>query len=81
MTRSFILLALFLLASCATTTSRGNTSAAPGSAAGAQNTTYVCHGTNNPKWKKVAANAVDAHRRHGDRVTSSLARLSGPCTQ
>ena len=71
-------LALLLLVGCAYTTSAGgNPNAAPNSAASSQNRTYVCH---NSRWKKVATNAVDAHRRHGDRVTTSDRNLSGACS-
>ena len=74
---------LTLLAACATatTTTRGNPNAAPNSAASAANPYYVCHGNRNPKWKKVAQNAVDAHRRHGDRVVTTTQRENTACTQ
>lgn len=82
MRRSLQGLALLLLTACASTTiTRGNPNAAPNSAASAENHTFVCHGKNNPQWKKVATNAVDAHRRHGDRVVTTPQRENTDCTQ
>lgn len=74
---------ILLLAACSTvtTTSGGNPNAAPNSAASSSNPYYVCHGKKNSKWKRVAANAVDAHRRHGDRVVTTPQRENTSCTQ
>ncbi|HVX87816.1 MAG TPA: hypothetical protein VG940_02730 [Gemmatimonadales bacterium] len=74
---------LLLLAACstATTTSGGNPNAAPNSAASSANPYYVCHGNKDPKWKRVAVSAVDAHRRHGDRVVTTTQRVNTACTR
>lgn len=74
---------VMLLAACstATTTTRGNPSAAPNSAASPANPYYVCHGNKKPKWMRVAANAVDAHRRHGDRVVTTEQRVGSACVR
>lgn len=76
-------LLLVLLGACATVTatSGGHPNAAPNSAASSANPYYVCHGKNNPKWKRVAESALPAHRRHGDRVVSTPQRVNTACTQ
>lgn len=82
--RSSLPLLLVLLGACATATttpSAGNPSAAPNSAASGANPFYVCHGKNNPKWKRVAESALPAHRRHGDRVVSTPQRVNTACSQ
>lgn len=80
--RSVLSLLLLVAAGCATVTSgRGNPNAAPNSAASSSNPYYVCHGSKNPKWKRVAVNAVDAHRRHGDRVVTTPQRENTGCSQ
>jgi hypothetical protein len=80
--RHLLPLAFLLLGACATaTTTRGNPNAAPNSAASASNPYYVCHGNKNPKWKRVATNAVDAHRRHGDRVVTTPQHENTACTK
>lgn len=86
MSRALCALALAFIAACATTgtTSPGpqsGPSASAGAAASAANDTWVCHGNKKPKWKKVAAPAVDAHRRHGDRVVHSTQRANTACTK
>lgn len=82
MTRS-LPAALLLLAACATatTTTGGNPNAAPGAAASSANPYFVCHGKNNPKWKRVAESALPAHRRHGDRVVTTPQRVNTTCSQ
>ena len=73
---------LLTLGACATATpTAGNPNAAPNSAASSANPYYVCHGKNNPKWKRVAESALSAHRRHGDRVVSTPQRENTACTQ
>ncbi len=42
---------------------------------------YVCHGNKEPKWIRVAENAADAHRRHGDRVSEDPQREGEACEQ
>ena len=76
-----LLLTLGACATAATTTTGGNPSAAPNSAASSDNPYFVCHGKNNPKWKRVAESALPAHRRHGDRVVSTPQRVNTACTQ
>lgn len=75
--------ALLLLGACATATTAtgGNPNAAPNSAASSANPYYVCHGKNNPKWKRVAESALPAHRRHGDRVVSTPQRVNTACSR
>jgi len=46
---------------------------------GAQQAVWVCHGNRNPRWQKVAAPAADAHRRHGDAVSTSPRREGAAC--
>lgn len=80
--RRLIPAALFLLAACASTTTMGrSTNAAPNSAASPANPYFVCHGGSKPKWKRVAVEALGAHRRHGDRVVSTPQRVNTPCTK
>ena len=76
----FLILSLGACAT-ATTTTGGNPNAAPRSAASSANPYYVCHGKNNPKWKRVAESALAAHRRHDDRVVSTPQRENTACTQ
>lgn len=42
----------------------------PGVGAGTDSV-WVCHGGRNPKWQRVAAPAAEAHRRHGDTVSTT----------
>ena len=46
---------------------------------GNQQFVWVCHGNRNPRWQRVAAPAADAHRRHGDRVSSRQQEEGGAC--
>ena len=41
---------------------------------------YVCHGNKKPKWIRVAAPAADAHRRHGDFVTTVARKEGAGCS-
>lgn len=40
---------------------------------------WVCHGNRNPRWLRVAAAAADAHRRHGDRVSTEPREEGAAC--
>ena len=77
MSRLIAIAALGFLAACSATASNGTgTGVFPAaglsaSASSTQNELWVCHGNKKPKWKHVAAPAVDAHRRHGDRVVNT----------
>jgi hypothetical protein len=44
-----------------------------------QDRVWVCHGNRNPKWQRVAAAAADAHRRHGDRVSTEAQEEGAAC--
>jgi hypothetical protein len=46
-----------------------------------QPSVWACHGKKNSKWIRVAAPAADAHRRHGDRVTSVPQDAGSSCRQ
>ncbi len=46
---------------------------------GQQDAVWVCHGNRNPRWLRVAAPAADAHRRHGDRVSSRPREEGSAC--
>lgn len=45
-----------------------------------QESVWVCHGNRNPRWQRVAAPAADAHRRHGDRVSTTPRTAGDACT-
>ncbi len=44
-----------------------------------QDSVWVCHGNRTPRWQRVAAPAADAHRRHGDRVSSEPQEQGAGC--
>lgn len=44
-----------------------------------QSSVWVCHGGRNPKWQRVASPAADAHRRHGDAVSTEPQREGAGC--
>ncbi len=46
---------------------------------GQQERVWVCHGNRNPRWQRVAAPAADAHRRHGDRVSTEAHEEGTAC--
>ena len=88
MSRLTVTLSLAALLGCAatTTTTPNGTSTAIGLAPGASGNAsssevWVCHGHKKPKWKHVASPAVDAHHRHGDRVSYLHQHSGWACTQ
>ena len=85
MSRLTLPLALVLLVGCsASTTTSGRIGVAPGisgAASDSRNEIWICHGNKKPKWKQVAAPAVDAHRRHGDRVVHTPQRANTACSK
>lgn len=87
MSRLPLAIALAALVGCAattTTTPNGTSTAiglAPGAAGSTSNEVWVCHGHNKPKWKRVAPAAVDAHHRHGDRVSHSHQVANSSCAR
>jgi hypothetical protein len=83
MSRITLALSLVALVACSTnTTSTPNgVSTALGLAPGASNEVWVCHGNKKPKWKHVASPAVDAHHRHGDRVSYEHQHSGWACTK
>ncbi len=40
---------------------------------------WVCHGNRNPRWQRVSAAAADAHRRHGDRISTEAQEEGTAC--
>ena len=44
-----------------------------------QSRVWVCHGNRNSTWQRVAAAAADAHRRHGDRVSTEAQEQGTAC--
>ena len=44
-----------------------------------QESVWVCHGNRNPSWQKVAAAAADAHRRHGDQISTEPREDDAAC--
>jgi hypothetical protein len=60
--------ASFALSACAIVTTQSG-----------QPSVWTCHGKKNSKWIRVAAPAADAHRRHGDRVTSVPQEAGSAC--
>lgn len=87
MSRIALALSLVVLVACSattTTTPNGTSTAiglAPGAPGYASNEVWVCHGHKKPKWKHVASPAVDAHHRHGDRISYEHQRSGWACTQ
>ena len=87
MPRLTLAVALTALLGCAattTTTPNGTSTAiglAPGASGNSSNKIWVCHGHKKPKWKHVASPAVDAHRRHGDRISSDHQVAHSACTR
>ena len=78
MTYSFrrcVLVAVILAVSaCSATVRTGTPEPEPGEFV------WVCHGNRNPTWQRVGAPAADAHRRHGDRVTSEPQESGASCS-
>jgi hypothetical protein len=90
MSRITLALALVALVACSattTTTPNGTSTAiglapgAPGASGTSSSEIWVCHGNKKPKWKHVAAPAVDAHHRHGDRISYEHQRSGWACTK
>lgn len=87
MSRLALAVALASLLGCASTTTstpQGVSTAiglAPGASGNSSNEVWVCHGNKKPKWKHVATPAVDAHRRHGDRISYYHQQANTACTK
>jgi hypothetical protein len=87
MSRITLALSLVALVACSattTTTPNGTATAiglAPGASGNSSNEVWVCHGNKKPKWKHVASPAVDAHHRHGDRVSYEHQHAGWACTK
>ena len=71
------LLAALTLGACST---RARPRLQPSQSQGqGEESVWVCHGSRNPRWQRVAAPAADAHRRHGDRVSTAPRTEGNAC--
>ena len=82
MTRLLLAAMLIVLAACSSNVIQAGTpSPAPNSASSSANVYWVCHGGRHPKWKKVSTSALNAHRRHGDRIVTTPHTANTSCSQ
>ncbi len=84
LTLALVLAALLGCSATTTTTPNGTSTAiglAPGASGNSSNEIWICHGNKKPKWKHVGRPAVDAHRRHGDRISYNHQVANSACSK